>query len=206
MKRRIVGLDTLRFVAIVLVVIYHCFPGVLTGGFVAVELFFVLSGFLMGQKLLREYRKEGEKFGGFKGFFRFLWERLKRFLPTLLFCVILTLSLAFFADPDLLTAARPNTLSAMTFMTNITSIINGGTYENSLIPNLFNQTWFLALELQVCVIFFLLLSLFVKIAPMKKGETKKFYRRFLLVCLAVAGVSFGLMAIYGGWFGVYDRA
>ena len=59
-KRRIVGLDALRLVAITMVVIYHCFPGVLPGGFVAVEMFFVLSGFLMGQKLLREYRKSGE--------------------------------------------------------------------------------------------------------------------------------------------------
>ena len=205
-KRRIVGLDALRLVAITMVVIYHCFPGVLPGGFVAVEMFFVLSGFLMGQKLLREYRKSGEKFGGFKNFIWFIAQRLKRFLPTLLFCIILSLSLAYFADPDLLTAARPNTLSAVTFSTNIMSIINGSTYENSLIPNLFNQTWFLALELQVCVVFYLILELFVKLSPMKKGETKNFYKKFLGLCVAIAVVSYGLMAVYGGWFDLHDRA
>ena len=124
-KRRIVGLDALRFVAIVMVVIYHCFSGVLPGGFIAVEIFFGISGFLMGQKLLRAYRKEGDKFGGPKSFLKFVLERLKRFLPTLVFCVVLTLSLAYFANPDLLTAARPNTLYAMTFSTNIASIVNG---------------------------------------------------------------------------------
>lgn len=205
-KRRIVGLDALRLAAIIMIVIYHCFPGVLTGGFIAVELFFAISGFLMGQKLLREYRKEGEKFGGVKGFFRFLLGRLKRFLPTLVFTVILILSLAYFADPDLLTAARPNTLSAMTFTTNIVSIINGTTYENSLIPNLFNPTWFLALELQVCLILYLVFALFTKLLPMKKGETKKFYKRFMILSLLLAVVSFGLMAVYGGWFSLYDRA
>ena len=205
-RKRIVGLDALRFVAIVMVVVYHCFPGILPGGFIAVELFFGLSGFLMGQKLLREYRTKGVRFGGFSGFWSFVWGRLVRFLPTLLFCVILTLSLAYFADPDLLTAARPNTLFAMTFSTNIASIVNGSTYESSLIPNLFNQTWFLALELQVCVIFYLMMVVVAKLSPMKKGETKKFYRRFLGLCLGVAVVSFALMAVYGGWFNLYDRA
>ena len=205
-KRRIVGLDALRFVAIVMVVIYHCFSGVLPGGFIAVEIFFGISGFLMGQKLLRAYRKEGDKFGGPKSFLKFVLERLKRFLPTLVFCVVLTLSLAYFANPDLLTAARPNTLYAMTFSTNIASIVNGSTYENSLIPNLFNQTWFLALELQVCVIFYLMMAVVTKLSPMKKGETKKFYKKVLWLCVGVAVVSFALMAVYGGWFSLYDRA
>ena len=129
-KKRIIGLDALKFIAITLVVIYHCFPGALTGGFLAVEMFFVISGFLMAQKLLRDKHKESKKFGTFKNFLKFVWDRLKRFLPTLLFCMILTLSLAYFADPDLLTAARPNTLYATTFSTNIMSIINGNTYEN----------------------------------------------------------------------------
>ena len=205
-KRRIVGLDTLRFVAITMVVIYHCFPWILPGGFIAVEIFFAISGFLIGQKLLRTYRKEGGKFGSFKDFIGFVWGRLKRFLPTLVYCVILTLSLAYFADPDLLTMARPNTLSAMTFSTNIASMVNGSTYENSLIPNLFNQTWFLALELQACLIFYLIFAGFTKLSPMKKGETKKFYKKFLVLCLLIAVTSFGLMAVYGGWFSLFDRA
>lgn len=205
-KRRIVGLDALRFLAIVMVVTYHCFPSVLPGGFLAVEIFFGLSGFLMGQKLLREYREKGDKFGAPKNFIKYVLDRLKRFLPTLVFCIILTLSLAYFADPDLLTAARPNTLSAVTFSTNIMSILNGSTYENSLIPNLFNQTWFLALEFQVCVIFYLVMTVMTKLSPMKKGETKKFYKKFLWLSVAVAGISFGLMAVYGGRFGLHDRA
>lgn len=205
-KRRIIGLDTLRFFAITMVVIYHCFPGVLPGGFIAVELFFVISGFLIGQKLLRQYRKEDKNFGGFKGFFKFLWERIKRFLPTLLFYIIIILTLAYFADPDLLTSARFNTLSATTFSTNITSIVNNSTYENSLIPNLFNQTWFLALELQACLIFYLVFSSFTKLSPMRKGETKRFYLKFLTICLLTTIISYGLMAVYGEWFRLFDRA
>ena len=56
--KRIFGFDTLRFIAITLIVVYHVFPGALPGGFVAVESFFVLSGFLICQKLMRSKKKE----------------------------------------------------------------------------------------------------------------------------------------------------
>jgi peptidoglycan/LPS O-acetylase OafA/YrhL len=108
--KRIFGFDTLRFVAITLIVIYHVFPGVLPGGFVAVESFFVLSGFLICQKLIRAKRKEGKNFGTAKSFINYFWNRLARFWPTLLYCMILTLTLAYFANPDLLTGARQNSL------------------------------------------------------------------------------------------------
>lgn len=205
-NKRIVGLDTLRCFAIALVVIYHCFPGVLPGGFLAVEIFFAVSGFLIGWKLIRTSQEEKAKFGGIKSFGKFVWGRLKRFYPVLLFCMILTLSLAYFADVDLLTAARPNTLYAGTFTTNIMSIINGHTYENSLIPNLFNQTWFLALELQVCLICFLVMAGFFRLWPAKEGKAKRRCWQLMFLSLAIGLVSFGLMAVYGGWFKLYDRA
>lgn len=205
-QKRIIGLDALRCFAIVLIVIYHCFPGMLTGGFLAVEVFFVISGFLIGQKLMRTSWKEGAKFGGFKSFMGFLWGRLKRFYPTLLFCMILTLSLAYFADTDLLTGARGDSLAAGTFTTNIASIMTGSTYENSLIPNLFNQTWFLALELQVCLVCYFVMAGFLKLAPIKKSNAKRRYWQLMVVSLVLAMVSFGLMAVYGGWFGLFTRA
>ena len=205
-RKKIVGLDALKFFAIVLVVIYHCFPGVLPGGFLAVEIFFVISGFLIGGKIIKTNKKEKDEFGGWKSFWRFAWGRLKRFLPMLVFCMILTLSLAYFADPDLLTAARPDSLYAITFSTNIMSIVNGSTYENSLIPNLFNQTWFLALNFQVCIVCFLMMAGFFRLKPADKSKMKKNYKCLTILCATVAIVSAILMAVYGGWFRLYDRA
>lgn len=205
-KKRIVGFDALKCFAIILVVIYHVFPGVFPGGFLAVEIFFAISGFLIVQKLIKTDWKEKEKFGGIKSFWQFFWGRLKRFLPTLLFCMILTLSLAYFADPDILTGARQHSLYAVTFSTNIMSIINGTTYENSLIPNFFNQTWFLALELQVCVVSYLVLAGFFQFLPIVKFKTRRRYKQLTAVCVLIAVVSFVLMAIYGGRFRLFDRA
>ena len=53
----VVGLDTLRLFAIALIVIYHFFRGVLPGGFLAVEIFLVISGYLLGTGLLNTYKK-----------------------------------------------------------------------------------------------------------------------------------------------------
>ncbi len=205
-KRRIIGFDALKCFAIILVVIYHVFPGVFPGGFLAVEVFFAISGFLIVQKLIKTDWKEKDKFGGIKSFWRFFWGRFKRLFPTLLFCMILTLSLAYFADPDILTGARQNSLYAVTFSTNIMSIINGTTYENSLIPNFFNQTWFLALELQVCVVSYLVIAGFFQFLPIVKFKTRRRYKQLTIVCALVALASFILMGIYGGWFKLFDRA
>ena len=200
MKKRIVGLDALKCLAIALIVIYHCFPDFLPGGFLAVEIFFVLSGFLIGAKLIRE-NKDPKKPKGLKGFFIFVWKRLLKFWPALLLCIILTLSLAFFADLDLLTGARENSLYAATFTTNIASILGGHSYEDSLIPNLFNHTWFLALEMQVCIIIYIVFEAFF---ATRKKETN--YTKLAIFCTVISIASFGLMALYGWRFRLYDRA
>ena len=204
--KKVFGFDTLRFLAIFLVVMYHCFPGFMPGGFIAVEIFFVLSGFLICQKLIREKRREGKKFGSVKGFFKFFWNRLTRFLPTLVFCMVITLTLAFFADPDILTRARPNSLYAATFTTNIASIVNGTSYESELIPNLFNQTWFLALEMQLCSLFYILIAMFYRFTSAKKMKVKKQFVVFGAICLLLGVISYILMGVYGGFFNMFDRA
>ena len=83
--KKLVGINSLRFFAIALIVFYHLFRNILPGGFIAVEIFFCLSGFLIAGKLAQSVLTDGNfKYGGF------LLGRLKRLYPTLLFCVLLT--------------------------------------------------------------------------------------------------------------------
>ena len=207
MHKRIRFVDSLRFFAILLIVVYHCFTGFLPGGFIAVEIFFVISGFFICDKLLRASESKKEHFGELRGFWQFLKNRLTRFCPTLLFCIIIALSLAFFASPDLLTGARPNTLFAATFSTNIANLFRSVTYENSLIPNFFNPTWFLALELQICLVFYLFMSVLYKIVdPKKESGRKRFVSTFAIICFVLGIVSYLLMYVYGDWMGLRDRA
>jgi peptidoglycan/LPS O-acetylase OafA/YrhL len=66
----------LRALAVSMVVVYHLYPSLLPGGFAGVDVFFVISGFLITGHLLREYRKTGTvSLLGFWG------RRAKRLLP-----------------------------------------------------------------------------------------------------------------------------
>ena len=72
-------IDGLRAVAIIPVVIFHAFPSVLPGGFVGVDIFFVISGFLISSIILKGLQRETFSFSGFYA------NRIKRIFPALLF-------------------------------------------------------------------------------------------------------------------------
>ena len=73
------ALDGLRAIAIVAVMVYHASPSLMPGGFAGVELFFVLSGFLITGLLLKEQQCHGGIHLGY-----FYARRLLRLLPALL--------------------------------------------------------------------------------------------------------------------------
>ncbi|MFM8451429.1 MAG: acyltransferase family protein, partial [Acidimicrobiaceae bacterium] len=81
----------LRGIAVLLVVIYH--TGVaLPGGYIGVDIFFVISGFVITQLLLRETNATGTI--SLKSFYE---RRIKRILPAVAFAIIGTLLLSIFA-------------------------------------------------------------------------------------------------------------
>src|SRR3954454_22852019 len=86
-------IQALRAAAVLLVAVHHLWPTALTGGFVGVDVFFVISGFLITSLIVRElYRTDRLSLSGF-------WaRRARRILPaaltTLLFCAFATVLLA----------------------------------------------------------------------------------------------------------------
>lgn len=195
--KKLVGINSLRFFAIALIVVYHLFQNVLPGGFIAVEIFFCLSGFLVANKLAQNVLADGNfKYG------KFVLGRLKRLYPTLLFCVLLTLGCGLMVNPDILTGARTNTLAALTFTTNFFQLFTGGTYENSYLPNVFEHTWFLALIFQFYLVVPLVLKLFVVLTKNRRNALKTFGTSMIVLGI----ISWALMFFYGGIFGMPDRA
>lgn len=195
--KKLVGINSLRFFAIALIVVYHLFQNVLPGGFIAVEIFFCLSGFLVANKLAQNVLADGNfKYG------KFVLGRLKRLYPTLLFCVLLTLGCGLMVNPDILTGARTNTLAALTFTTNFFQLFTGGAYENSYLPNVFEHTWFLALIFQFYLVVPLVLKLFVVLTKNRRNALKTFGASMI----ALGIISWILMFFYGGIFGMPDRA
>lgn len=87
--------QALRALAVMLVVIYHVWPGRLSGGFVGVDVFFVISGYLITAHLLREYAAEGRiRVAAF-------WSRrIRRLLPAAFLVLAVCAIAAFVLLPD----------------------------------------------------------------------------------------------------------
>ncbi|MGN6218986.1 MAG: acyltransferase family protein [Microbacterium sp.] len=154
---RFPGLDGLRAIAVILVVAYHLFPpAVLPGGFVGVDVFFVISGFLITSLLLRERTATGRVALG-----RFWQRRARRLLPALALVVAVCSTLAWLVGGDVLVGLDAQVLGAATFSSNWLSIAGGGGYFSAAAPELFRNFWSLAVEEQFYVLWPLLFPLFL---------------------------------------------
>ena len=195
--RWLVGLNSLRFYAIVLIVVYHLFRAFLPGGFIAVDIFFAISGFLIFSKILHEYQQTN-KFQ----YRNFINERLRRIFPALFICIVLTLTLAIFVNKDILAGIQTRTIAALTFTTNLFELFTGGNYENTISPNLFEHTWFLALEMQFYLLMPLIAKAILGVFSNKKSAIKGLGITFLILAI----ISDLLMILYGGLFGATNRS
>lgn len=82
-------IDGLRALAVAMVVVHHAFPGQLPGGFLGVDIFFVISGYLISQILLRSFDS------GTFGVVDFYRRRIQRIFPALILVVVVTLALGW---------------------------------------------------------------------------------------------------------------
>src|ERR1700678_1788855 len=143
------GLDGVRAFAVVAVMMYHGGLSVTTGGFMGVDTFFVLSGFLITSLLVAEWRDSRTiRLAAFWG------RRARRLLPALL---LMLLFVAFFASvivPEgTYGALRLDALSTLLYVSNWHFILVGSNYFNetaSASPLI--HTWSLAVEEQFYLI------------------------------------------------------
>ncbi len=149
------GLDGLRALAVTGVFLYHANVAWVPGGFLGVDLFFVLSGYLITSLLLREFSAHGSI-----DLLRFWGRRARRLFPAvavlILFALLATLTIA----RDDLARTRGDALSALIYMTNWHEIIASHSYFNQFgRPSLLQHLWSLAVEEQFYLIWPLLLLL-----------------------------------------------
>ncbi|USQ76374.1 acyltransferase family protein [Ornithinimicrobium cryptoxanthini] len=137
------GLDGLRAIAIIGVLVFHFTPNTLPAGFIGVDVFFVLSGFLITTLLLREISRQGRI-----DLPQFWLRRARRLLPALVTVVVLSVAAARLVGGDLLVNIGRQALGAMTFSTNWLEVAAGASYFHSTSPLLFINFWSLAVEEQ----------------------------------------------------------
>ncbi len=140
---RLPGLDGLRALAIIAVFVFHLNASWLPGGFLGVDVFFVISGFLITSLLLREHAKTGRI--DFKAFWT---RRARRLLPALALCVVASSLVARAVSSELVVALPRQVLGAATFSTNWLEIASGASYFDQTAPTLFMNFWSLAVEEQ----------------------------------------------------------
>ncbi len=156
---RYTGLEGLRALAVLLVVVYHLFPpSLLPSGFIGVDVFFVISGFLITSLLLGEQTSTGRI-----RLAEFWRRRVRRLLPALTVVVTVCATAAWFIGGDVLTNLGGQVIGAFTFSYNWVSIAGQTGYFSVGTPELFRNFWSLAVEEQFYVVWPLVLPLFLLI-------------------------------------------
>lgn len=151
----------LRALAVLFVLFFHLNPNWLPGGFIGVDIFFVISGFLMASIVQHKEKK------GTFSLSDFYYKRIRRIVPAyyLLLAVIAICSIFVYIGPDIRTI-RLNYFWAFLFNSNNYLASASNYFGASSVENPFLHTWTLALEMQ----FYLLLPLFFILFLKKKRE------------------------------------
>lgn len=148
-------IDGLRTIAVGSVVAYHAYPALVPGGFVGVDIFFVISGFLITGILVREHERTGRI-----DLAEFYARRVRRLLPALLAVVMTTLALGLWLVPATgeLQSLAKSALAALFFTSNIFFALQPSGYfaaAAETYPLL--HTWTLAVEEQFYIVWPLLI-------------------------------------------------
>jgi len=179
-------IDGLRAVAVGLVVLFHCgIPGI-TGGFVGVDVFFVISGFLITSLLV----SEGEKRGRIS-IANFYARRVRRIFPALLLVVLVTLALGsvmllpvFSEQTNLAKSAIATAIYASNFYY---WLFTGGYFAGRTELEPLLHTWSLAVEEQFYIFWPVLIIAILKISA---RHVERFRLNVLRVIVPLAVLSF----------------
>ncbi|MDQ1575472.1 MAG: hypothetical protein QOH55_622 [Microbacteriaceae bacterium] len=160
-QRRFAGLDGLRAIAVTAVILYHFFPRLLPGGFIGVDVFFVISGFLITSLLVAERTSTGRI--SLRGFWQ---RRIRRLVPALVVLVLASCTAAWIIGGDVLVGLARQVLGAATFSSNWLDIASNSSYFSRDTPELFRTLWSLAVEEQFYLVWpLILLALFLLRSP-----------------------------------------
>lgn len=176
------GLDGLRALAVIAVLLYHADLHWIPGGFLGVEVFFVISGFLITSLLLAEWRGRGSV-----DLSEFWMRRARRLLPALCLVLVATLTYAVAFLPDEVARLRADIIAGLVYVTNWQLIFSNTSYFVAVgRPPLLRHLWSLGVEGQ----FYLLWPL-IFLFLVQRFAT----RRVLALVLAGAVLSAVLMAV-----------
>lgn len=183
---RLPGLDGIRGLAILGVLLYHLMPHVFPGGFLGVNLFLVLSGFLINRSLEKEYylnRKISP--------LSFMSRRLGKLFTPLFWMVVIVASFLFIFQKQLLTNYLGEAISGVFFFNNWWQLSMGSSYFMKFItPSTLTHLWYLSIQVQFYIIW---LVVFVVIRSISLKKKTNYAPTVYLVITMVSAILMGVL-------------
>jgi peptidoglycan/LPS O-acetylase OafA/YrhL len=214
-------IDGLRAIAVVSVVLHHALPEQFKGGFVGVDIFFVISGYLISSIILAGLNKGRFSFADFYA------KRIKRIFPALSLVLITTLAMGWtlLGPPDYKQLGK-HVFAGSAFISNVAFWREAGYFDANSVNKPLLHLWSLAIEEQfyllwpltllvlhkwqrniIRVVFVLiLLSFAINLALVKGQPTAAFYNPLARFWELLIGALLAAMQTYRlGWSAVFRR-
>lgn len=178
---RSAALDGMKGLMMITIIIYYYFQNYLPGGFLAVNAFFVIGGYLAfrnNQKTLQQRNVHGR-----------LREKASRLWIPMLWMIIGTIAFIYLVMPEHLRNLRYMALSSLFFVNNDYQIFNQQSYfVQSLNPSPFIHLWYVSLYLQFMIVAVVIRKLFAR------GNLLRMQESLILLLLAVlSAVGMGVL-------------
>jgi len=204
-KEYIAAIDGMRGIAVLSVLGFHFFPNHLPGGFIGVDIFFVISGYLISNIIIREVDN------GTFTFKEFFFRRIRRIFPALIVVFFFVLTLGWFSlFPDEYYNIGKHVLSSNFFILNYILLNEGGYFDVAANLKPLLHLWSLSIEEQFYIIwpiiiyyfykkkifvkiliFFLIISFFTNIYLTENSELGSFYSSIARFWEILFGFSLG---------------
>lgn len=174
----------LRAIAVLLVVVFHFWPGRLTGGYIGVDVFFVISGFLITGQLVRELHATNRI-----GLPSFWAKRVRRLMPAaVLVLIVSALATAFILPLSYLISSLTDISASLLYVENWHLVASSADYLNSVNSTIGEHYWSLSVEEQFYIVW--PLALLGAFALGAKFTAARRWRMLLVIVVVIIALSF----------------
>ena len=182
--RYLPSIDSLRALAVLAVIIYHIDVNYLPGGFLGVDLFFVLSGYLISSLIIKEYKKTGTL-----NLYNFYMRRARRLLPAVYFMITVCLLFMVLFNGVLLRKSHLDAVFGYIYSSNWWYIFHKLDYFDSFgAQSPFKHLWSLAIEEQFYMFFPLIFLIFNR-RKKEEGQSSSLNKNFIYIVLGLILIS-----------------
>ncbi|EPJ7088573.1 acyltransferase family protein [Citrobacter amalonaticus] len=191
-------INGLRAYAVIAVILFHYSNGILSGGFVGVDVFFVISGYLMTKIIFSKIDKDSFSLTSFYA------SRAKRIIPALsATCLLIFIAGYLFLSPKDYLALTFDALSSILFISNFWYAFNSGYFDESSLENPLLHTWSLSVEWQ----FYMIYPIAVMLLCRMVGKDRTIFLLYFALFLSfVAGVYFTYISATYAYYMFPSRA